>query len=118
MPDVYWPAGLQQKLNVAEFSFKIGNTTVKSDNDVGPAKVRRRSTKSIDIFSCSINLDYDEYQDFYDFFNVDINGGATEFIFNHPFTGDPTYFRMIDEPSLRPLGGRVFSVSMNWEQVA
>jgi hypothetical protein len=118
MPDILWPATLQQKLNVADFNFKIGSTSISSENDVGPAKKRRRSTKSIDLYSCSINLDFDEYQDFYDFFNVELNGGVEQFVFDNPFTEVPSYFRMVGEPSIRPLGGRVFSVSMSWELIA
>ena len=115
MADILWPAGLQQKLNVAEFNFKIGNTVITSENDVGPSKKRRRSTKSVDLYACSINLDFSDYQTFYDFFNVELNGGASQFVFPHPFTGVDSYFRMFGEPTLTPLGGRVFTVSMNWE---
>lgn len=115
MPDVFWPPQLQQLLNVAEFSVQIGSTTIRSENDIGPAKVRRRSTKSVDRYNCSINIDMSEYQIVYDFFDIDLNGGVRQFVFPHPITQVNTYFRMVEPPSFRPLGGRTFQVSMIWE---
>lgn len=116
MPAV-WPSFLQDKLNEAGFSYDFGDTTIRSEVDGGPPKVRSRYTNAIDEVSCSITLDYDDYVDFRLFFDVDLNRGATSFTFNHPLTGDPTEFRFKGRPRITPLGGRVFTVSMTWEKI-
>lgn len=112
-----WPVELQQLLNVASFEFRYGNTALRTDMDVGPAKVRSRVTDAVDIYSCSINLDFDLKDDLDTFFKTTLNNGVNSFLFDDPFTGTPATFRFTEPPSLRPLGGRVFQVSMSWEKL-
>ena len=112
-----WPVSIQQKLNVASFSETIGETVLRSDNDIGPQKVRRRFTRSVDVLSCSINITFEEYTTFMNFFKTTINGGATAFDFDHPISGVPSQFRFTAPPQIVPLGGRVFQISMAWEKL-
>ena len=113
-----WPVGLQQKLNADGFQVKFGNTNLRSDMDVGPAKVRSRYTDAVDIYTCSILLnDMDEYDTFLTFFKTTLNNGSLRFEFDDPFSGDPTEFRFAEPPDIRPLGGTVFQVSMSWEKL-
>lgn len=114
---VAWPVSLQDKVESDSFQLQLGETRIKSEVDIGPVKYRRRFTKPIDIFQVSILLkNSTEYNTFYNFFDVDLNGGITEFTFNHPITGVSSNYRFVDPPSLRSLGAGVFSVTMNWEQ--
>jgi len=112
-----WPAALEDKLNVAGFQYQIGPTAIRSENDVGLAKVRRRFTKGVDTLSVSINLTYTEFNDLYNFWDVTLNGGVNRFEFDHPFTGALTEFRMVSPPRIGPRarGGREFLVTMEWE---
>ena len=111
-----WPLTLQDFLNEANFSHGLGSIALQTDMDVGPAKKRARFTKSVDTFSCTITIDRDLYQTFYDFFYVTLVGGVKRFEFNHPITGDLKEFRM-SEPQITPFGGRYFQVAMEWEQM-
>jgi hypothetical protein len=111
-----WPASLQDKLNQASFSYAFGETLIRSTVDVGPAKVRRRFTKGIDVLTCSILLkNASEYSIFYNFYDSTLNGGVNRFEFVHPITGVLSEFRMIKAPSLRLIGGSVYELSMEWE---
>lgn len=110
-----WPVSLQQKLNVDSFEVKLGDTTLRSDMDVGPAKVRSRYTDAVDMYTCSVDLDYADYSTFMTFFKTTLNNGVDQFLFDDPFTGSPQAFRFKGPPSIRPLGGRVFQITMNWE---
>lgn len=110
-----FPAGLQDKLNQAGFTHAIGKTTIRSTMDVGLDKIRRRFTKGIDLFSCTIDLNYDDYSLLYNFFDTTINGGANTFEYDHPFTGTTSEFRFIEPPSITPKGGKWFTVTMKWE---
>lgn len=114
---VAWPATLNNTLDVDSFSYKIGDTTIRSDMDIGPQKVRRRHTKSVDTISCSQKISFSLYQDLYDFFDIDLNGGVNTFSFNHPFTGLPMECRFLGPPEIRPIGGVEFTLSMQWEIV-
>jgi hypothetical protein len=110
-----WPPTLQDKLNEEAFSFTHGETKLRSDMDVGPAKVRRRYTKSVDPISCTIDVTQGEYSDFDYFYRTTLNGGVNQFTFDHPITGVPTDFRIVGTPQTRSIGGGNFRVSMQWE---
>ena len=115
MPVIPFPATLQGKLNEQGFSHSIGDTTIRSDVGVGPAKVRRIYTRSVDSVSGSINLTTSEYSVFYYFYNTSLNGGVNQFSYAHPITGVSTNFRFKSPPGIRSIGGGNFSVSMDWE---
>jgi len=112
-----WPSALQDKLNAAGFQHQLGNTTIRTDMDVGPAKVRSRFTDAVDRYTCSILLDMDEYDDFVTFYKTSINNGTDQFEFDDPFSGDPAAFRFAADPVIRALGGRTFELNMVWEKL-
>jgi hypothetical protein len=112
---VAWPVSLQDKLNSDSFSYAFGDTVIRSKNDIGLDKVRRVSTRPIDKVQAAINLDYSEYLVFETFLKTSINGGVSKFTYTHPLTGVLTEFRFTGPPSIRPIGGRSFIISMEWE---
>jgi len=112
-----WPLALPQFVNQSGFSLDVGDTTIKSSVDVGPAKRRRISTRSVDTLTVSMDIDYTQYQMLYDFFNTSLNGGINSFLFNHPITTIPTEFRFIEPLKFSAKGGTYFVVSMKWEQI-
>ena len=114
---VAWPGALQDKLNEQSFGIRKGSTTIRSDMDTGPAKVRRRFTRSVDMFTASIDLTTSEFSTFETFFNTTINGGVTIFEFDHPITGVLTNFRFVGDPEYSSIGGGNFRVSMVWEKM-
>ena len=117
MPDILWPTSLQSLVNADTFSEKFANTLIRSDVEQGPPKVRRRFTKGIRQVTVSICIDADQYEDLEDFYDTETAGGSLQFLFNHPITGVPTYFRFVDPPDIKPLNGSgiKFTASMNWE---
>jgi hypothetical protein len=86
--------------------------------DIGPAKLRRRTTRPVDFYSCSINLYQSDYSTFTTFFNTTLNGGITPFDFIDPFSGVLTTFRFKQPPQVSPLGrAGWFKISMQWEKL-
>lgn len=112
-----WPVSLQQILSEANFGLAIGETTLRSDMEVGPQKVRRRFTKGVNLFSASIYLTVSEYTIFYNFFNTTLNGGTLSFTYNHPITQVPTIFRFKSAPKVSSMGGGQFMTSFEWEEL-
>lgn len=110
-----WPSQLQDFLNEDGFSFKVGETTIRSENQTGPVKVRRTSTKSVDLIECTIDLTTAQYSIFYDYFDITLNGGVRPFYFVHPISGETKVFRFTSSPSIRSIGGGYFRASMSWE---
>lgn len=112
-----WPSTLQQLLNADDFDVKFGSTTVRSSVDVGPAKVRSRFTNGVDTYSCSIFMDIDQYSTFENFYKTLLANGSQPFTFANPLTQTTDVFRFASDPEIKPLGGRIFRVSMAWEKL-
>lgn len=114
---VTWLALLPQLVDVESFGLRKGETVLRSDNDVGLAKVRRRFTKGVDVLTVSFTMTSTQLALFEDFYDVDLNGGANTIAFDHPITGVASEFRIVGAPDYRPKGGDYFSVSMTWEKI-
>ncbi len=114
-----WPVSLQQKLEADGFNFRLGNTRVATEMDVGPAKVRSRFTDAVDVYDCQVTLDHDEIATFKTFYKTTLSNGSLPFLFNDPFTAVEEIFRFVpgQDPVIRPLGGRVYTLSMSWEKL-
>lgn len=110
-----WPTSLQQFFSEENFGFTIGDTTVVSDNDIGPKKRRRRFSRSVDRMTASIFLTTAQYSVFRSFFDTTLAGGVLAFEFPHPITGVLTEFKFEPEPQIVSLGGGQFRVSFTLE---
>lgn len=110
-----WPAQFQELLNQESFGITFGDTTVRSDMEVGLNKVRSRYTDGIDVVTCTITIDISLYETLTEFFKTTLGNGTRTFEFDHPMTGDPAEWRFKSPPDIRPIGGRHFNVNMNWE---
>ena len=111
-----WPAQLQDYVNEESFSQSGRPITLKSQNESGPSKRRRRFTKAIFDLSCTITIDRDDYQVFEDFFYTTLGAGVKAFAFDDPITGVPSEFKIEEGWNLSPIGGRAFRITMNWEK--
>ena len=112
-----FPAALQQKLNEGGFTQKLGDTSVRSDVDTGLAKTRQRYTKPVDDFSCTIDLEIDDYNTLITFYRTTLAGGSRTFYYDHPMTGLESEFRFKSPPTMSPMGGLWFKVNMQWEEI-
>ena len=110
-----WPVGLQQLLSEANFGEQDQDTTIRTEMDVGPAKVRRRFTRGVETYTGSIYLTVSQYTLFKSFFNTTLNGGVLPFTFNHPITQVPTDFRFVGTPQYNSIGGGNFTTVFTWE---
>ncbi len=112
-----WPSEFQTLINEDSFGITFGDTTVRSDVDSGLAKVRSRFTQGIDIYTCTIFIDYSLWDVLKDFYRVTLGNGTRTFGFDDPMTGESAEFRFKEPPSISPRGGRNFVVSMSWEKI-
>ena len=113
-----WPATLQQYLNEENFAEKPRSTKVKSENDVGPPKVRNRYTKPYKEVNATITFeDKTHYTTFVNFFETTLANGTKKFYFDHPIEEDQRVYRFKDEYAVTPIGGEAFRVSFVWEQM-
>jgi hypothetical protein len=115
---VEWPIFLQEFINAAGFSMAIGDTVLRTEMDVGPAKLRRRFTHSIDDYQTAITVYQDTMDSFMNFFKTSLNGGVTPFYFIDPIFGTEQVFRFVGTPKVVPNGtAGWFDISMTWEKI-
>ena len=112
-----WPVSLQQRLNVDSFQYQIGKTALRTEMDIGPAKVRSRFTDAVDMYTCSVLLTFAEVATFKTFYKTTLNNGVNQFLFDDPFTEEETAFRFAEDPVIRPLGGLTYQLQMVWERM-
>lgn len=111
-----WPATLQDKINSTQFEYGFGETRIKTDTDVGPAKLRSRFTDAVDIMSGQIHMTNAEVGFLKTFYKTTLNNGVTAFDWVDPFDGVTTIsVRFVERPRIRPLGGLAFVATLNLE---
>lgn len=116
MANPQWPTSLQKYVNMDSFEYTFGSTVLRSEQDIGPAKVRQRFTRGVDMIKAGIDIQGTvDFETFETFFKTDIAGGSRVFDFNHPIKQVPIAVRMIDPPVVRAKGGLVFMASFALE---
>ena len=114
---VAWPAFLQDKLNEAGFGLTLQDNILRSNNETGAPKTRARTTKRVDVYTCTITIEIIDYEDFDDFYTASLNNGVSSFEFIHPFSGILKEFKFAGPPKISPMGGTFLSVEMGWIQL-
>ena len=87
---------------------------IRSSMDVGPAKVRQRTTCNVRPISFNIFVKNDDMAEFDAFYITDTSYGALEFDFTHPRTKADVKARFASVPSYsdRSNTGYVISISL------
>jgi len=115
MAAIPWPAFLPPCAETwEEFDLPV---TVRTQMDIGPPKVRRRSTRTLRNVHVSFTMSHDQAMQLRDFFEIDLQGGVQEHSFRHPFRDDVEPFRFMEPPHITSLGAGACTVSCAWEQL-
>ena len=81
-----FPTSLPQFVQEGGYSEQIQDQTIESQMDTGPAKIRRRFTKSLRRFSMQLMLTQAQVSTFEAFWQDDCKGGSLPFTWVHPRT--------------------------------
>lgn len=104
--DTVWPPALTRAPRVADLEETAPDVVLRSEMDVGPAKLRRRFTGDKRKFSIVLDLRASEVATFDAFFKDTTFGGSLSFSWVLPRTGFPADFRFTSTPVYRPQGPR------------
>lgn len=113
-----WPETLPQRFLVQGYNEQIAGSSnlLRSQNEVGPAKVRRRSTAAARNINGSMFLTIPQLVAFRTFYNDSIQGGSMPFTFPDPHGGDDLLVRFGDSvPTIDPAGPLDWTVKMQIE---
>jgi hypothetical protein len=89
---------------------------IRSQVDVGPAKVRRRYTKPITSVRASMNCSIVQVRTLISFFTTTCAGGVDRFTFTSPVTGQSEEYRFVEPPRFSPIGGLMWRADLSLEQ--
>lgn len=81
---VTWPASLPQKFLSSGFQRQYPDNRMRSDNDAGPAKVRRRSSLNVYTISGSMVMTQAQVDTLDTFINTTLGSGVLNFDFPDP----------------------------------
>lgn len=91
------------------------NNLIRSSMDIGPAKVRRRTTANTKPVSFNIFVKNENMAEFETFFNDTLASGALEFDFKHPRTEQNVKARFMDIPNYSDRSGVGYNISIALE---
>jgi len=117
MANIVWPTSLPdfEKPQRSNYTETPGSTAIRTKMEVGPAKVRQRTTASVDSFSVGYWMSEAQAKDFKAFYQSTLKHGSLRFDATHPRTGLTEEFRIKSEPTIEPLSGIEFVVSFEVE---
>lgn len=114
-----WPASLPQEMTIQGYQEPLGkNSNIRTQMDVGEAKVRGRSTAIIKPIVGTVVMTSDQVDTLITFYfttlgdgSGDGGGGVKRFTWIHPRTGAAETFRFVEEPVVGPMHPR-YIISM------
>lgn len=99
---IVWDPDLPQCLEQG-WSEVLPKTTIRTEMDAGPSKVRQRFTTKVGRLSGSIILTLTQVPILRTFYSDDIEGGALPFEWVHPLDHSARLFRFVEEPTITNL---------------
>lgn len=111
-----WPATLPQSPSVDGYQEQFVDTTIHSQMDVGPPKIRRRTTAGVKKFSLTFDMTGAQVIILEEWFLDELAGGAVPFVFPDPRSGSPVTMRMVGSPKVQSQGIE-FKVGFDAEQL-
>lgn len=99
-----WPTSLPQKLLVDGFSQQGADNLIASENDTGPAKLRRRTTSSPSLLAGSLVLTSVQKATFKTFVSDTLSGAVKAFYFPDSDGGSDLLVRINPDYNFVSLG--------------
>lgn len=109
-----WPTGLPKAL-LAGYNDSLPDNTIRSEMDVGAAKLRRRSTSAVANLSFTILLTGSQLDDLEEFYLATTRGGTLSFTMTHPRKGGTITARFKSPPQSSPLGNGRYNATVALE---
>lgn len=116
MANPTWPASLPQYVQEGGYQEQLQDQTVESQMDTGPAKIRRRFTKSIRKFQITLLMTAAQADAFETFWQDTCLGGSIPFNWVNPRTRVPATLRFRNPaPQFSTVGGANVLTQFNVE---
>lgn len=110
-----WASGLPNYLLIDGAAEVFGGNRIRSPMDVGPPKLRRRSTSAPTSFAGSMFLTTAQAATFETFYKTTLAHGTLPFTWYHPRTRASVDMTFVGDPELIPQGGGEWLLNLTVE---
>lgn len=110
-----WPTTLPPELPEDGFSLTVADNLIRSNMDIGPPKVRRRTSSNITKVEGTLLLSNTELATFEAFYITTLSYGALQFDWVHPITNVACEMRFSTPPKYSAASGDYTQVTLNLE---
>ena len=112
-----WPSSLPERFEPQGFSLQPVSQTIETPVDVGPVRLRRRSSLSVVRINGSVQLDSAQRDTFITFYMQTLQGGSLSFNWNHPYDASQSVTMKFvkPDPKLTVIGSLEFRAAINLE---
>lgn len=93
MPNSVWPPSLPAFVLEEGFSESLADVVLETGMDVGPPKIRRRSTAASRPMKATVQMTAEQWGTFKTFFATTLKGGSLPFDWVDPLTQAATTYR-------------------------
>jgi hypothetical protein len=111
-----WPESLPDYLMQGGYSEKLPNNVIRTKMDIGPAKMRRRSTAAPRPIMGQMHMSKAQVATFDTFYETTLLSGSLRFDWVNPRTQTSKEFRFL-EPPIYSAMGQDYVVSLKLEQM-
>lgn len=109
-----WPLSLPQQVLASDYTEAADANTIRSDVDVGPAKVRRRYTAEVKVLQIGLVLTAAQVVTLDTFYDATL-GAVDAFDWVHPRTLAAASLRFRSRPEYRAIGASYFRAAFALE---
>jgi hypothetical protein len=97
-----WPDELYGTILKSGYNETVPNNVIRTEMDVGPAKIRRRGTAAVRPFTFNLFLSPAQLATFDTFYVTTIKSGSLSFTFRSPRTQVIGDYQFVAPPSYNP----------------
>jgi hypothetical protein len=102
-----WPSSLPTQFLHGTYEEALPDGRIRTDMEVGPAKVRRRTTAAPRPMKGQMTLDNSQMGALSTFWTTDTVYGSRAFTMTHPWFGNTVLVRFVEAPSWTRIGDHV-----------
>ncbi len=111
-----WPSSLPQLPRQSGYTERMAENVIRQPMDVGPAKIRRRSTAAPKPKTMVISLTAAQADTLESFYDNDTLGGALPFSWVDR-NGNTVNYNFLEPPALTPKGGGKYLATFRVEEL-
>lgn len=117
---VTWPAALPQVAPIAGYQETLPDTSLRTQMDAGPARMRRRFTAAVRPITINFILSDEQLETFHDFYVTTLAGGSLPFDWVHPRHAADLpqaffQFRIVRPPTYSAIDRDIWQVPIEFE---